>query len=172
MESMQGRSLSIYWFSSRHAMLRAMKKVISFGTAFVRKHAIGLSVFAAPCLGLAAFLFPVWRLGEEAGQEGFYSLLKASIEQASGLSFLILLLSGVVLGFFGRGSVPLLGSMTMAAFPALAVAQMLRDPSSHNLWPLEFLMYGVISVVAWAGVWAGRWMRGGSLFAPKTSLRA
>ena len=134
------------------------KSIARFG-AHLRKHAVVLSAVAAPFLGLAAFLFPAWRLGAETGQEGFYSLLKTSIEQASGLSFLLLLLTGVVLGFLGRGSVALHGSMTMAAFPALAVVQILLDPSSHNLWPLEFVIYGLISLVAWAGVWAGRWMR-------------
>lgn len=56
------------------------------------------------------------------------------------------------------------GLCSMAALPCVAVVEMVRDPNSHNLWPIEFVLYGVFSVpgVLGAGIGAlfrNRWRK-------------
>jgi hypothetical protein len=39
----------------------------------------------------------------------------------------------------------------MAAMPVVIVADVLVDPTSHNLFPFELVIYGVLSVLALVG---------------------
>jgi hypothetical protein len=50
----------------------------------------------------------------------------------------------------------LLGIATVALLPILAIAEMSVSSATHNLWPLEFIIYGVISLCAFAGAITGR----------------
>jgi hypothetical protein len=44
----------------------------------------------------------------------------------------------------------------LTLLPVAAVAEMMVDPKSHNLWPLEFAISAVISLVPAAGAAVGR----------------
>jgi integral membrane sensor domain MASE1 len=72
------------------------------------------------------------------------------------LTFIFLFVSGLLLGLLGRGHPFLLGLATLALLPLLAIAEMVASPTSHNLWPLEFAIYGVISLSAVLGAYIGR----------------
>jgi hypothetical protein len=73
---------------------------------------------------------------------------------------------GALLWYCGAGGVagltfpalhPLLVGMSMLALlPVAAVAKMMVDPKSHNLWPVEFATYAVISLAPAVGAAAAR----------------
>lgn len=61
------------------------------------------------------------------------------------------------------------GISMLALLPVAAVAEMMADPTSHNLWPLEFAMYAVISLAPAAGAALGRigWSRMATARSPR-----
>jgi integral membrane sensor domain MASE1 len=75
------------------------------------------------------------------------------------LTFIFLFVSGLLLGLLGRGHPFLLGLATLALLPLLAVAEMVVSPTSHNLWPLEFAIYGFVSLSAVLGAYIGRYVQ-------------
>jgi len=77
----------------------------------------------------------------------------------SSLTFVFLFVSGLLLGLLGRGNPFLLGLATLALLPLLAIAEMVASPTSHNLWPLEFAIYGFISLIAVLGAYIGRYVQ-------------
>ena len=57
---------------------------------------------------------------------------------------LLLLVGGGILGFVRPKKWLVLGSCTILLFPLAAILEMLKDPGSHNLWPIEFVFYIVL----------------------------
>ncbi len=47
----------------------------------------------------------------------------------------------------------------MAAFPFFIFAEIFVRPTSHNLWPFEFLLYAFIGLIAVAGAFIGKYIR-------------
>jgi hypothetical protein len=88
-----------------------------------------------------------------------FPLIRTSVERMGLVSVLLLWLAGVLLGAFGAGPAWRLGLATMALFPLSAIAEMFVDGTSHNLWPLEFIIYGVLSIPAMIGAMLGRLVR-------------
>lgn len=48
------------------------------------------------------------------------------------------------------------GIFSMALFPALAISGIVRDPTSHNLFPIEWLISGALTVPGIITGWAGK----------------
>ena len=107
-------------------------------------------------LGLGAVILPVWLLSLRPYAAPLFPLVRTGIEGLSFLTFIFLFVSGLLLGLFGRGHPFLLGIATMGLFPLLAIAEMVVSPTSHNIWPLEFMMYGFLSLSAAVGACIGR----------------
>ena len=120
------------------------------------------SLLAAALLGLAAMLTPVLIHPGQAYNAPLFPLVRAAVERVSWSSAGLLLVAGLIVGCFGAGPPWQLGLATMALFPLSAIAEMFADGTSHNLWPLEFVMYGVLSVPAIVGACVGRAARGAS----------
>ena len=80
---------------------------------------------------------------------------RAAVEHASLPLVLGLLLAGAVARYLVAAPVWLIGFGTIAALPVLAIAEMLVDPTSHSLWPIEFVMYGIGSVPGILGALVG-----------------
>ena len=75
----------------------------------------------------------------------------------------LLLLPGV--GFAAGALVPrawfLWGACAVVPLPALTAFEILLDPTSHNLWPIELLFYAAFVLLATAGSGLGalvRWL--------------
>ncbi|HWL94554.1 MAG TPA: hypothetical protein VNT79_13610, partial [Phycisphaerae bacterium] len=85
-----------------------------------------------------------------------FPLVRTAIEGLSALAFVFLFISGLILGALCPKHPVRLGLCTMAAFPLLAFAEMVTDSTSHNLWPIEFVMYGVMSLAAVCGAYIAR----------------
>jgi len=75
----------------------------------------------------SAPLFPLLRNAWEALNPIFSGLLLVGI--GSGLAFV------------KPKHWLVLGGSTMLLFPLAAILEMNKDPGSHNLWPIEFLLY-------------------------------
>jgi uncharacterized membrane protein len=43
----------------------------------------------------------------------------------------------------------------LVTLPAFAVIEMVKDPTSHNLWPFEFMIYAVLSLFSLLGMSVG-----------------
>ncbi len=71
------------------------------------------------------------------------SVVRAAVENAGIAAVLGLFVAGAVARYFTAASIWLVGFGTVAALPLFAFAEMLADPMSHNLWPIEFVIYGI-----------------------------
>ena len=123
---------------------------------------IVISIVAAG-LGLAAFCLPVMVLNLPLVQgESQFPIVQTGMKHMSWLTLTSLFAIGIALGLASaalpkpRGAAPLVfGLMTMATFPITAFVDIAANPYSHNLWPIEFLFYAGIGMVAVAGAYLG-----------------
>ncbi len=70
-----------------------------------------------------------------------------------------MLLSGLLLGKARPQHAWIIGLATMAAFPVIALVEVIVDPTSHNLLPLEFIGYGLMTLPGLFGALCGRALR-------------
>lgn len=110
----------------------------------------------ASVLGLVSIIAPVFILSLKHYDAPLFPWVRSGIEGLSFLSALLLVLSGLALGYRCPKHPFLVGVCTMAAFPLLALIEMLADTNSHNLFPIEFFFYGLISLIPVAGAYVGR----------------
>ena len=47
----------------------------------------------------------------------------------------------------------------VAGLPFVSIIEMIKDPTSHNLFPFEFLIYGALALVCLIGMAAGSLVR-------------
>ncbi|MCX6858241.1 MAG: hypothetical protein NTV80_25445 [Verrucomicrobia bacterium] len=118
-----------------------------------------LSFVCAALLGIGAVILPVWILSQRIYSAPFFPLIRSGVEGMSYLTFIFLFISGLLLGLLGKGHPFLLGLATLVSLPLLAIAEMVVSPTSHNLWPLEFAIYGLISLSAVLGAFIGRYLQ-------------
>jgi hypothetical protein len=125
----------------------------------MRHPSLAFTFSVASLLGLAAVVAPVWILRPRHYSAPLFPLVRTGVEGMSFLTLVFLFCSGIILGCFGRGSPFLLGITTVALLPVSAIAEMIVSPTSHNLWPLEFAIYGLVSLSAIVGAFLGRFVR-------------
>src|SRR5437016_10230981 len=118
-----------------------------------------VTVAVAALLGLIAIVAPVWILNLRRYSAPLFPLLRSGVEGMSLLTLVFLFCAGFLVGCFGRGHPFLLGITTVVLLPIAAVAEMIVSSTSHNLWPLEFAIYGFVSLSAVVGVFLGRFMQ-------------
>ena len=85
-----------------------------------------------------------------------FPLITTGIEEMSVASLLLLVGLSGLLGALTRSPGVLLGVLAMAAFPCMAGLEMLVDGQLHNLWPIEFAFYSMLTAPAVVGVYLGR----------------
>ena len=122
------------------------------------------SFAATSLLGLLAIVVPVWVLDLRRYTAPLFPLIRSGVEGMSLLTLVFLFCAGFLVGCFGVGHPILIGIATVALLPILAIAEISISSTTHNLWPLEFIIYGAISLCAVAGAFAGR-------FAKRLALR-
>ena len=89
-----------------------------------------------------------------------FPIVRTGIEGLSLWAILCLFLSGMFLGFIWPKHVWLWGLATMFLFPIFSVVEMFVDTSSHNLFPIEFLIYGFMTIPGICGAYTGMFIRG------------
>jgi hypothetical protein len=83
----------------------------------------------------------------------FSKLLRDIVERMGMIHLYLLFLSGLVWGLAVERPYSRWGAASqLGSFPIFAIIQMIGDPTSHNLWPLEFMIYGFLAMVGLAGV--------------------
>jgi hypothetical protein len=114
-----------------------------------------LLITLAAIAGIASVIVPYVAIHGFGGHYSspLFPLLRNAWELLELIPTLVLLLIvGGILGFIRPKNWLVLGSSTVLLFPLAAVLEMAVDPGSHNLWPIEFLLYVVlVAVPALAG---------------------
>jgi hypothetical protein len=115
----------------------------------------------APILGLASFILPVVLTERIKIWNSDYSILKKVVgpDGFTGFTALCLIISGITLGFLNPKRPWLWGLLTMSLFPVIAIIEMSGNPYSHNIWPIEFVMYAILSFPAIIGAFIGVFMK-------------
>lgn len=131
----------------------------TFSKVVKEKAPLIVAGIAAAALGLVSVIAPVFILSRRECAAPLFPWVRSGIEGFSFLAAILLFSSGVLIGLRTPKRPLIVGMCTMAAFPLLAFAEMVADSKSHNLWPFEFLIYAVISLVAVAGAYVGKYMR-------------
>jgi hypothetical protein len=121
------------------------------------------SVFAAVA-GLACIIGPyLYQHGLDASSlmpAPLFPLARTAWEKLAFVPTLIALgLTGAVLGFLQPKYWWVVGMATMALMPIAAILEMFKDPTSHNLWPLEFILYGMVNTPSLLASFAGSQVR-------------
>jgi hypothetical protein len=93
----------------------------------------------------------VWSPWRIAVARGTASNASNPIDGMSWVSLPLLGVVGAIGGLASARSSAWWATTSMVAFPLLAFVDIGRDPTSHNLWPLEFLTYAAESLLAVAG---------------------
>ena len=76
------------------------------------------------------------------------------------MSIIIMALSAFIVGLLSGALAQtpwaLLGLAAIAVFPLCMIADLVTDPTSHNLFPFELVMYGAFSIPAILAAGLGR----------------
>jgi hypothetical protein len=108
-------------------------------------------------LGIISIILPVFILGDLKPYESpLFPLLRTGIEGISKYSFLFLLLSGFIVKLFSDAPSWKIGLMSMILFPLAAICEMIADPTSHNMFPFEFIGYALYTIPALAGAYTSQ----------------
>ena len=112
-----------------------------------------------PLLGLACVTMPVVIRGESLMPAPLFPLLRTAVEQLNWMPIAALAALGLMAGVFTRLWPPLIALASVAALPVAMIAEIVADPTSHNLFPFELVMYAAMALPVLLAALAGRWIR-------------
>lgn len=105
-------------------------------------------------LGVISIVLPTFFLPDlKQYDSGLFPLIRTGIEGISMWSLGLLFLSGFGVKLLSKLSGWKIGLTTMALFPIMAIFEMFVVSGSHNLFPIEFILYAVYSVPAIIGAY-------------------
>ncbi|MBU1260286.1 MAG: hypothetical protein KKE31_03500 [Planctomycetes bacterium] len=133
-------------------------------------------VFAiGAALGVVSIIIPpLWIVDVKADESPIFPMVWTGIEGMSGWTLFFLFLSGMFLGVIYPKREPLYGRFlgviypkyellwgisTMSLLPILAFIEMSAVPNSHNVWPIEFVIYGFCTIPGIIGAYIGAFIR-------------
>jgi len=113
----------------------------------------------AAVAGFCAYVLPV-ALDPAARHydAAFLPLVRDAVEGMKPYSLALLFGIGIIFGLLGRAPFWLTGPATMAAFPIWSAVDMALG-GEHNLFPIEWFIYGVVSLCGLAGGVVGGMLR-------------
>ena len=89
--------------------------------------------------------------GEHA--ESIFALVDSSVKNLSASQVLLMLTGGFFWGLVLKLPYSLLAAICQfGSLPVFAAIEMLRDATSHNLWPFEFLIYAALTLIPLLGM--------------------
>ncbi len=141
-----------------------MKNEGGVGRMVVEKYRDSISYVLSAILGLTSVIIPALVIpGIAPATHPLYpSVLTGIGILLGGHSWLALMLlgtSGVVLGALNPRKPWRWGVGMMTPFPALAVLDMVTSMANHQIWPLEFLFYALLTVPGIIGGTIGGYLR-------------
>ncbi|RXP56175.1 hypothetical protein EC396_07840 [Lutibacter sp. HS1-25] len=105
-------------------------------------------------LGLISIVFPVFFHSNLKQYDApLFPLLRAGIEGISKYSIWFLIFSGFMVKLFSDISFWKIGLMSMVLFPLASICEMFVDLSSHNMFPIEFIVYGILTIPSIIGAY-------------------
>jgi hypothetical protein len=114
----------------------------------------GLWLLVAPLLGLTAMIVPVLMSRPAHWYDSpLFPVIRNAQEYLSLWQLVLFFTVGLVLGFGSPSRALLLGAAAIILLPLAAFAEMVADPTSHNLFPFEFMFYAFYGVIVAAGAW-------------------
>jgi len=122
----------------------------------MQRYRMALTCAGAALLSLLAIVAPVWIFDLRLYSAPLFPLIRSGVEGMSLWTLGFLFCAGFLVGCFGTSHPFLLGLATVALLPIAAIAGVIVSPTSHNLWPLEFMIYALIGLCAVAEAFAGR----------------
>lgn len=113
---------------------------------------------AVSILGLLSMILPLYFLGDSIKlyESPLFPLLRTAIEKPSPYFLPFLFLSAFVVKLFSNLPSWKIGLMSMALLPLAAICEMIADSSSHNLFPFEFIFYGIYTIPATIGAYTAQ----------------
>jgi len=113
-----------------------------------------LLLLLIPILGIVSVILPVLFLPDLKHYDApLFPLLRTGIEGMSLWSVGFLFLTGLIGRLFVNLSVWKIGILAIVLFPLAAFCEMKVDPTSHNLFPIEFFFYALYSIPAMLGAY-------------------
>lgn len=113
-----------------------------------------------PFIGFLSFLLPVLIVKGVDRNEYVLNIVAIVNYSYKNVIFFptatLLFVFGVAVGFIVQRFCLLLGLSSILVFPCVALYEMLINPSSHNLWPIEFIIYAFFSIPAIVGAFIGK----------------
>ena len=111
-----------------------------------------LSFLVAPVLGFLAMVVPVLLWPPARHHEApLFPLIRDAVEGIGLTQHLLLFAAGLLLGILSPSRAWLLGAAAISFLPLAAVAEMFKDPTSHNLFPVEFVIYAFYGLIVACG---------------------
>lgn len=105
------------------------------------------ALIVASILGMLSIILPVFILGDLKPYDSpLFPIIRTGIEGISTYSLSFLFLSGFIVKFFSNVPSWKIGLMSMVLFPLAAICEMIVDSSSHNMFPIEFIFYGIYTI--------------------------
>ncbi|HIF83906.1 MAG TPA: hypothetical protein EYQ79_00255 [Flavobacteriaceae bacterium] len=112
------------------------------------------SLLFVSILGMISILIPVFILDDLRTYDSpLFPMIRTGIEGISLYSLLFLISSGLIIKSFSDLSSWKIGLASMALFPLAAICEIIYEPTSHNLFPLEFIFYAIYSLPALLGAY-------------------
>ena len=124
-------------------------------------------LLAAPIAGFVALLLASYVAGVPKPHDApLFPLIRDIVEGFSWVHIVALVLVGLLLGLASRSRPWLLGLLAIAWLPVAAIAELVVDHTSHNMFPFEFAMYGFYGLLAGIGAMLGGFCRSRYILTP------
>lgn len=121
---------------------------------------LAAAVVVVAVLGLACVLAPVVITPPARLRPApLFPLLREAVEGIGWVPIAALAALGLLGGLFTRLPTFLIAPASIAGLPAAAILEMLVDPTSHNMFPLEFAVYFFMAVPVMLAALLGRFVR-------------
>lgn len=116
---------------------------------------------AIAVLGFLSILIPALLNSDLKQYEApLFPLLRTALEGISMYSFGLLFLSGALVKYVSEPSFWKIGLMSMVLFPIATFCEIIADSTSHNMFPIEFILYIIYSTPAIVGAYFSHKLKG------------
>jgi len=126
-------------------------------TKFSANYISKVCFILSPLAGFSCFFLPVLIFIGLDGDYNFISIVNYTYKNVLFMQAVILLfILGITMGMFIGKHLLLYGLLSVTIFPCVALYEIILDKTSHNLWPVEFIIYFIFSIPVIVGAFLGK----------------